>query len=152
MWSWSALLQWNRRVQNDSACLLTMDIFVDFILLFLKKLLSIFQWKNYAPLLFKTDACISKGNCRCIIQSAIIATVIRNVLFHSVCETQQTRNKVRASHVRSAQKLLKWEWKNKGDIRENTKKLIGEWGIKQFSSVNLMFLSSRWNQRTLIAA
>lgn len=41
--------------------------------------------------------------------------------------------------------------KNKvSDIRENTKKK--EWGIKQFSTVNLMFLPSRQNQRTTVAA
>lgn len=52
---------------------------------------------------------LSKGSCSYIIQSAIVAAVIRNVLFNSFCETQQTRNKVRPFHVKTAQISSKYE-------------------------------------------
>lgn len=81
-----------------------------FIFFFKKNLLLTFTWKNYAPLFFKTDTCIfSKGSCSYVIQSAIVAAVIKDVIFHSFCETQQIRNKVRPLYVKTAQISLKYE-------------------------------------------
>lgn len=60
--------------------------FYNFYLPFsLKILLSVFNWKNYAPLFFKTDTyMLSKGRCSCVIQSASVAAQIRDVFFRLV--------------------------------------------------------------------
>lgn len=73
-----------------------------FTFLVKNNLLLFFNWKNYASVFFKTHI-FSKGSCSYAVQSASVAAVIRDVLFHPVCETQQTRNKVRPLYVKTAQ-------------------------------------------------
>lgn len=76
----------------------------------LKYLFPVFNWKNYVPLFFKTDTyTFSRGRCSCVIQSASVAALTRDVFFHSVCEPQQRRNKVRPFCIKTAQISLKYE-------------------------------------------
>lgn len=60
--------------------------FVTFILpLSLKITLPVLNWKNYAPLFFKTDTYMfSKRRCSCVIQSSSVAALTRDAFFHSV--------------------------------------------------------------------
>lgn len=75
-----------------------------FTFLVKNNLLPFFNWKNYAPVFFKTNTRIfSKGSCSYTVQSASVAAIISDFLFHPVCETQQTRNKVRPLYVKTAQ-------------------------------------------------
>lgn len=63
-----------------------MEVFVTFILPFsLKISLPVLNWKNYAPLFFKTDTGSPKeGAVVHVIQSASVAALTRDVFFHSV--------------------------------------------------------------------
>jgi len=68
---------------------------------------------------------LSKGSCICAIPSATVAAV-RDVLFQSVCEIQQTRNKVETFTCKDCTDIFEIRVKNKvSSIRERTKK-IGE--------------------------